>query len=133
MDVALPEQIVCEDGVAITVGTGFTVTVTVIGVPGHPPAVGVMVYTAVPAAVPVVLIVCTMLEPEPDVAPVTPLCDTVQLYVVPVTLLVSEIDVALPEQIVADEGVAVTVGFGFTVTVTEIGVPVQPFAVGVTV
>ena len=55
MDVVLPEQIVWVLGVAVTFGTGFTVTVTVIGVPGHPPAEGVMVYTAVPAAVPVVL------------------------------------------------------------------------------
>lgn len=42
-EVALPEQIVCVVGVAVTVGIGFTVTVTVIGVPGQPPAVGVMV------------------------------------------------------------------------------------------
>jgi len=43
MDVALPEQIVCVVGVATTFGIGFTVTVTVIGVPGQPPTVGVTV------------------------------------------------------------------------------------------
>jgi hypothetical protein len=39
----LPEQICCEEGVAVTVGAGLTVTVAVIGVPVHPPAVGVIV------------------------------------------------------------------------------------------
>jgi len=39
-----PEQIVCEAGVAVTVGIGLTVTVTVIGVPEQPPdKVGVIV------------------------------------------------------------------------------------------
>jgi hypothetical protein len=48
-----PEQIVCVVGLAEPTGPGFTVIVTVIGAPGHPPAVGVIVYTAVPAEEPV--------------------------------------------------------------------------------
>jgi hypothetical protein len=40
-------------------------------------------------------------------------------------------EVVPPEQNVCDVGVAVTTGCGLTVIVTEIGVPEQPFAVGV--
>ena len=74
-----------------------------------------------------------MLEPLPPVAPDTFVCTTVHEKVVPATLLVSAIDVAVPEQIVCDEGVAVAAGIGFTVTVTVIGVPTHPLAVGVIV
>jgi hypothetical protein len=48
-----PEQIVCAGGVATTDGTGFTVTVTLTGLPGHPLAEGVTEYVAVPPEVPV--------------------------------------------------------------------------------
>ena len=41
--VVAAEQIVCEDGVAVTFGVGLTVTTTSIGIPGHPLAVGVTV------------------------------------------------------------------------------------------
>jgi hypothetical protein len=41
--VALPEQIVCGFGVAVTTGIGFTVTGTMIGVPTQVAAVGVTV------------------------------------------------------------------------------------------
>jgi hypothetical protein len=54
MDGAVPEQIVWDPGVAVATGVGFTVTSTDSGVPAHPLAVGVMVYVAVPAVVPVV-------------------------------------------------------------------------------
>jgi hypothetical protein len=47
IEVAVPEQIVDADGVAVTTGLGFTVITTVIGAPAHPPAVGVIVYVAV--------------------------------------------------------------------------------------
>ena len=40
---AVPEQIVCDVGVAVATGVGFTVTTTTLGVPAHPLAVGVMV------------------------------------------------------------------------------------------
>jgi hypothetical protein len=41
--VAPPEQMLCDEGVAVAEGMGRTVTVTVTGVPAHPPAVGVTV------------------------------------------------------------------------------------------
>jgi hypothetical protein len=53
--------------------------------------------------------------------------------VVPVTVLVNAIDVAVFEQIVCVAGVAVATGLGFTVITTVIGVPGHPFAVGVIV
>lgn len=74
-----------------------------------------------------------MLLPLAAVAPDTPVCVTVHANVVPVTSPVNAIDVAVPEQIVCDDGVAVAVGLGLTVIVTVIGVPAHPFAVGVTV
>jgi hypothetical protein len=55
------------------------------------------------------------------------------LKVVPVTLLVSVMALALFEQMLCEEGVAVAEGAGLTDTVTTIGVPAQPAAVGVTV
>lgn len=43
IEVALPEQNACEEGVAVAEGIGLTVTVTTIGVPAQEPAVGVIV------------------------------------------------------------------------------------------
>ena len=43
MLVAVPLQIVCEAGVATTLGNGFTVMITLIGVPLHPADDGVIV------------------------------------------------------------------------------------------
>jgi hypothetical protein len=74
---AFPEQIPCELGVAVADGIGFTVTVAVIADPAQVPAVGVIVYTAVPAVVPVAVSVCAIEEPEPDEAPLTLFCVTV--------------------------------------------------------
>jgi hypothetical protein len=74
-----------------------------------------------------------MLVPLPALAPDTFDCTTVHENVVPLILLVNAIEVALPEQIVCDDGVAVAVGIGLTVTTTVIGVPAHPFAVGVIV
>ena len=54
------------------------------------------------------------------------------MNVVPVTLLVNEIDGAAPEQIVCEAGVAVTMGEGRTVISTLIDAPLQLFALGVT-
>jgi hypothetical protein len=62
---------VCDGGVAVTTGVGFTVIVTVTGVPLHPDAVGVIVYTAVPAVVEVAVSVCAIVEPDPAAAPET--------------------------------------------------------------
>jgi hypothetical protein len=50
--VVVPEQIACAGGVAETFGTGLTFTVTLIGVPGHPPAEGVITYVTDPGVVP---------------------------------------------------------------------------------
>ena len=69
-----------------------------------------------------------MLVPNPAVAPLTPLCVTVQLYVAPVTPLpvLNAMAVVWPLQIVCDPGAAITSGLGFTVTTTLIGVPAHP-------
>ena len=131
--VAEPEQKVCEPGLAMTLGIGFTVTVTSTGDPVHPLADGVMVYTAVPGTVPAFVSVCAIDDPLPLEAPVTPVCTTVQINVELLTLLVRLIVVAEPEQNVSEAGLAVTTGIGFTVTVTSIGIPVHPLAVGVIV
>ncbi len=50
---AVPVHIDCEDGIAVVTGIGFTVIVTLIEAPVHPPTVGVIVYTAVPINDPV--------------------------------------------------------------------------------
>jgi hypothetical protein len=76
-----------------------------------------------------------MFDPVPAAAPVNKpeLVATVQLKVVPATLLVKAIPVVPPEQNVCEAGVAVTTGVGLTVTTTVIGVPAHPAAVGVIV
>ena len=74
-----------------------------------------------------------MVEPEAAVAPETSDSATVQENVVPVTLLVSAMDGAVPEHIVCNAGVVVATGIGFTVTTTVMDVPEQPLAVGVIV
>ena len=43
IEVVAPEQIVCDPGVGVTLGTGLTVMVTVMGAPGHPLDEGVIV------------------------------------------------------------------------------------------
>jgi hypothetical protein len=90
-----------------------------------------MVYTAVPALEPVVLRRSAIVAPLPGFPPVTPLCATVHDMDVPDTLLLTEMPVVPPSQNVSVAGVAVTTGIGLTVTLTLIGVPEQPFAVGV--
>jgi hypothetical protein len=74
-----------------------------------------------------------MLLPFPDVAPEAPVWETVQVNVVPVTLLVNAMEAVPPEQMERAAGVAVTLGIGFTVITTFTGVPEQPFTEGVTV
>jgi hypothetical protein len=133
--VLVPLQIVCEAGAATTSGNGLTVTITVIGAPLHVPAVGVMVYVAVPATEPVAVKVSLIDAPEPTNAPVTPASTRVQLYVAPPTpfVVLKLILVVAPLQIVWLAGAATTFGTGSTVTTTTIGVPLQPLAVGVIV
>jgi hypothetical protein len=66
----------------------------------------------VPATVPVSVKVWAMVVPLPAAAPVIPVCATVHEKVVPVKLLVSTIEVAPPEVITCDAGVAVAIGIG---------------------
>ena len=111
-DVLAPLQIVTA-GETVTVGLGFTVTVTV-AVFVHPFAsVPVIVYVVV--AVGLAVTVAPVVEDKP--------VEGLQLYV-EAPLAVS--DVLEPLQIVT-EGETVTVGLGFTVTLT-VAVLVHPFA-----
>jgi len=128
---ATPLHIVCDEGVAVISDIEFTIITTLVDVPEQPLAVGVIVYVAVPAVVPEFVSVCAMLLPEPSEAPATPLCATVHAKVVPVTLDVNVMPVAVLLHIVCDDGVAVTLGIGFTVITTSVDVPEQPLAVGV--
>ena len=58
-----------------------------------------------------------MLLPLPAEAPLAPVCEvTVHANVVPATLLVNAMLVAVPEHIVCVAGVAVATGVGLTVT-----------------
>lgn len=88
---------------------------------------------AIPDVVPVAVRVWAILDPEDAVAPETPDWTTVQANVVPVTLLVRATDVAAPEHIVCEPGVAMATGMGLTVITTTFVVPLQPLDVGVTV
>ena len=133
--IGLAEQIVCDDGVAVAVGVGFTVTVAVMDGPGQPFAVGVIVKVTVTGAL-VVLFNVPLILPEPDAAiPVTvPVLSLVQLKVVPTTLpLITIVVIAVLLHIVCDDGVATALGVGFTSTVAVTGAPGQPLAVGVIV
>ena len=66
-----PEQIVCDDGVATALGTGFTITVAVTDTPVQPLAVGVIVNVTVTGAV-LVLVNAPVMLPDPLAAmPVT--------------------------------------------------------------
>jgi len=129
--IAEPLQIVCDDGVAVAVGVGNTVTVAVIDGPVQvTPAlvyVGVIVNVTIIVAL-VVLLSVPEISPVPLAAiPVTvALLSLTQLYTVPATLPVKTIVViAVLLQIFCDDGVATAFGIGFTTTVAVIGVPVQ--------
>jgi hypothetical protein len=108
----LPEHIVDEAGVTVTVGSGVTVTVTV-WLALHEPLVPVTVYVLVDAGLAVTVAPVVALKPVPgahvyDVAPLA-----VRL-------------VLLPAQIVADGGVMVIVKEAFTVTVTVLVLEHEP-------
>ena len=120
---AVPEHIVCADGVAVAFGTGFTVTVAVVFGPTQVPEVGVIVKVTVTGAV-VVLVNVPLILPVPLAAmPVTAtVLFLVQVYVVLATVLVSTIVViAVPEQVVWLAGVAVATGLPLTLSVTSPG------------
>ena len=125
--IALPEQIVCDEGVATALGVGLTITVAVVEGPGQPFAVGVIVKVTVIGAK-VVFVKVPDILPEPLAAmPVTvPVLSLIQLNVVPATAPVSTIVcIGVPEQLVWFDGVATALGVGFTSTVAVTGVPVQ--------
>lgn len=125
-------QYVAEEYTKEASSSEFTVTVTFTELPAQLLIDGIMVYTAVPGLELELVRVCTIIESVPKVPPVTPFWNTVQEKLVPGTVLVKAIEVLSPEQKVSDVGVAVATGVGFTVTVTIIGFPVQPFAVEAT-
>jgi hypothetical protein len=135
MLLVVPLQIVSAFGAATTSGNGLTVTITVIGVPLQPPALGVIVYVAVPATEPVAVNVSAIVAPLPISTPLTPESTRVQLYVTPPIpfVVLNPMLVTAPLQIVWLAGNATTFGFGVTVTTTTIGVPVHPPAPGVIV
>lgn len=135
--IAVPEQIFCDDGVAVAVPpTGFTTTAAVVGVLLQPFKVGVTVNVTVTGA-PVLFVKAPLIFPVPLAAiPVTTaILSLTQLYVTPLPLPFNEIVlIPVPEQTVCEDGVAdAAFGTGFTVMVAVTGVPVQPFAVGVMV
>ena len=112
-------------------GAGFTVTVMFKGVPEHPFAVGVTVYTTVPKFG-IAVKISFITTPVPACAPVTFICETVHANVVAAMLGNKEILGDSPLQIVeADD--PNTSGVGFTVIVTVIGAPGHPLNVGVIV
>lgn len=132
MDVVPPEHNVVAAGLAAATGLGFTVMITGMPEPVQPLAEGITVYVTVPADVPVAFSTCAIDGPLPDVPPVAPDCaGAAQLNAVPLTVPDKAIPVVLPEQMDCAGGVAETFGTGFTFTVTLIGVPGQPPAIGV--
>ena len=80
-----------------------------------------------------VIKICEIEEPLPEDAPLTPLSMTDQVNVVPATSELRAMEVLSPLQIVWLEGVAMALGIGFTVTITVMGDPMQPFSEGVMV
>jgi hypothetical protein len=97
-----PEQIVCEDGVALATGDGFTRTVAVTGTPGQLFAVGVIVKVTVIGEA-VVFVSIPLISPVPLAAiPVTvTVLFLVHANVVPTVVLVFTIVVMVAaEQIV---------------------------------
>jgi hypothetical protein len=131
--VMAPEQILCDDGVAVATGTGFTSTFALLA---QLFVVGVMVNVTYKGAA-VVFVNAPLILPEPLFAiPVTvAVLFLVQLYVVPPPAPFDEmLDMLDAEQIVCSAGVVVTgVDDELTITAGVMAVPVQAFAVGVMV
>jgi hypothetical protein len=108
------------------------VIVKTLGVPTHPFAVGVTVMVAISGAVPVFVAVNEGMTPVPFAANPTDGVSFVHEKVVPATGLPGLTkEVVAPLQYVASP-TGLTVVVGYTVIVNESGVPVHPFAVGVT-
>jgi hypothetical protein len=129
---AVALHIVVKPAVA-TLGEGLTVTTTLVAAPGHEFAVGVTMKVTDPAVVPELVSIWAIVAPDEAVAPVIPpeTAPTVQLNVLPATLLNNAIFVVPALQIVVGPNV-VTFGVGLTVTTMLTGRPEHEFAVGVT-
>ena len=99
-----------------------------IGVPGQPLAVGVIVNVTVIGAL-VVLVKVPLILPDPLAAiPVTvAVLSLVQLYTTPDTALpdITIVVIGVAEHFVCEAGVANAVGVGLTVIVKDVGVPLQ--------
>ena len=128
------EQILVAEGVATTLGIGFTITVAVTVLPLQPFASGVTVKITVSGAL-VILVNIPVISPLPFATiPVEMLLFLTQLKAVPATLPVKEmLEIAVPEQMLWIEGATIAPGAGFTSTEATTGNPEQPFASGVTV
>lgn len=63
-----PEQTVCDDGLTVITGSGFTVIVKVVGVPGQVLIIGVTVIVAITGAFPVTAGLNAAISPVPDAA-----------------------------------------------------------------
>lgn len=118
---------------AFTVGVGFTVMVNVLGVPGHPLALGVTVMVAVTGVLPVLVAVKAPMFPLPDAA--NPMEGVLFVHVneVPGTGPAKLTAVVVAPLHTVWLVMAFTVGVGFTVMVNEVGGAVHTLAVGVTV
>ena len=123
MLVSSPLHIVSAAGVANTVGVGSTIASTSKVGPSQPaPLLGVILYVTVCCTFVGLINGWAIVEPLPELAPVTPpvlLCTT-QVYVVPTTPLVvlMAMFVVPPLQMVSS--LAVASGNGLTVTTTTV-------------
>jgi hypothetical protein len=119
--------------IKLTVAVGLTVIVNVVGVPAHPFADGVTVIVAVIGEVVAFVVVNAGTLPEPF----APSPIAVLLFV-----HVKDVPLTGPDKLVAGAitpaqkvwlPIELTVAVGLTVIVNVVGVPVHPFAEGVTV
>lgn len=119
--ILLPEQMVCEMGAGIATGFGYTRTSTIIGVPGQPLAVGVMVNVTVMGLL-VLLSRFPLIFPLPllPIVPVTPGLSLTQLKVVAGTAPVNWMFVIFTsEQVVWNTGKPTASGIGLTTRLTS--------------
>jgi hypothetical protein len=73
MLVAVPVQIVCDEGEAVITGVGLTVTSRLKGVPTQPVGpVGVITYLTVPAEIPVLTSTWLIAVPQPELQLLNP-------------------------------------------------------------
>lgn len=128
MLVVAPLQMDWEVGFAAAFGIGFTVTSTLMGIPGQPFADGVIVYLTTAGVLVLFDKICEILVPVPPENPVTaPLCRlAVHENIVPTILfgLVMLIFVDVPLHIGWLIGLAVTLGTALIVIFEPLSCPV---------